>query len=820
MPACIPRMESNPNPFRQPAELFEALWLMACIRANSELKLPNPELPRLELPRPELSKPELLESGSALGKSIDYQESKVIVEPLVVPEIRVDPEQDETLGYHRFGVIKPYYLSELPVLRALRPLKQKTRYSEQVSDVLDEEETAYRLAAHKFQKGRSLSLPLVFVPPQARKFDLVIIEDTYSTMQFYASEIEVFLRAVQHGGIFRRIEQYVFDDDSLLMDRVQLKLKAAQAQDKWSISLDELAKQSSRLHPKIFLFLSDLTAPKWQSFASTEDSVLRQSLKALSRHHPVALASIFPTRQWQNSALRYFIKKLETPYPPFYQLGEWVKPKTAWRCAKDLHSQKNTDNPTWLPVFHFSNDGLRSWAKVLNGEAGARIRAIDLSQLAQSTPAPIEPPEPWDKKLQRFLAVASPNAIRMASYLACVTKTDQPIGVILYLGEHMLRDHERPVPMDSADFMDLVCSGLFRVGKDDSLHFSESEAAWELATKLPEYRKYEAAALFSWKFIAKENEGHQEYFWLNLGKSSDEMSFPSDFSIDEKIALQELIKRLYDVTVGRIPIPILTPAIPETSTTKTSIVETNPETEFIPGKEESPPMKVFPVQPTPDYLNIPASRHLDFSFWGYRNYPDRQALLKATVDALQEQGYTPRQVGHVGQEFIPVFQQTPASPQRFDDTVLKITAEAGDSPWLVTYHDFADAEMEALTPALKASYRFSEFVLMVLNYEQMEADIENLTRQIDNLRRWKMTDKNARSVKVWLVLRNTPKSIGSSQADRDSLYNLMKKKWQHDSLGILKSLFENLSFVWGLSKDKDVETILLRAMQIKTSGGK
>jgi hypothetical protein len=326
--------------------------------------------------------------------------------------------------------------------RAMHPLKRRTPSAREL--VLDEEATATRIA----EEG--LWIP-EFRPARTRWFDLVLVIDGHRSMTIWrqlADELRVLLETL---GAFRDVRVRVLDHLPGDPGGIGLRPMTGRAAGRGA---EELVDPHGR---RVILVLSDCTGPAWRSGAA------HRALAVWARHGPVAILQPLPQRLWHQCAARPVPIRYTARLPclPNARL-DWDGP------ARDIDGSGGGVIP--VPVLELEPEWLASWADlVTTPRSGVHGMAI----LVHPTDGD---PDPWPaaeddgaatpaQRILRFQAGASPEAYRLAGYLAAVPIS---LPVIRLVQQAML-----PAPRPS-QLAEVFLSGLLhRIGPGDRIHPDE-----------------------------------------------------------------------------------------------------------------------------------------------------------------------------------------------------------------------------------------------------------------------------------------------------------------------------------------------------------
>ncbi len=387
------------------AELADALWLAE--------RLPEPTGPVPRTPRPATvppippfapAQPQLrIAPGAKRADSPDGTPSATM--HLTTAGAGAGTGRDATAGTVAGTPAVPAIRDSAAITRALRPLR--ARIDSATYGIVDEIATANRIA------DTGLWVPELLPEPE-RWLELILIIDKSASMVVWQRSISEFQGLLTQLAAFRRIHVVTVNTDKLS-----------------GIPGGAVSPAGGSL----VLFLSDCVGRGW-----TEGNVL-PSLERLAKSVPVAIVHMLPQRLWGGCGLSFAPVQMSAEPGTRSRLRLAIKPRgSQWETGADGLP---------VPVLEFSSRWLGPWAAMLAG--GPPISGM--ATFTRSTPMAIQrhdPVTPSDR-VTLFRAVASPLALRLASYLAAA-----PLSLpVMRLVQHVM------LPESATDHLaEVFLSGL------------------------------------------------------------------------------------------------------------------------------------------------------------------------------------------------------------------------------------------------------------------------------------------------------------------------------------------------------------------------
>lgn len=305
----------------------------------------------------------------------------------------------------------PSLPSELPIIRALRPLKRMIPSWREEDVVLDEEGTAERAAED------GLWLP-VTRSGETRWLDLTLIIDADLSMALWRPAVAAFVALMERLGTFRAIQTRLLDVRRAGGQPVPvLRGGTRQAPAR---SAAEVIDPSGR---RLVLVLTDGLGPVWQGEA------MSNMLAEWGRVMPTAVLHMLPQRMWSRTWPALHRARL-TARSPVTPNSKWtVDWPDAW-LDQDADTAPSGAVP--VPILELGRRWLGWWARLVAGEHRGPAYATVL--LAGDGTWAAQPkwdgasavgPEPGNGQsgpelVRQFRSRAAPAAVRLATLLATV----------------------------------------------------------------------------------------------------------------------------------------------------------------------------------------------------------------------------------------------------------------------------------------------------------------------------------------------------------------------------------------------------------------
>jgi tetratricopeptide (TPR) repeat protein len=300
----------------------------------------------------------------------------------------------------------PALMGAAAIARALRPLRR--RVDSATDGRVDEDATATRIADTGLWTAE-------LRPAPERWLDLVLIVDDSASMTVWRHTIAEFQALLAQVAAFRDIHVVVINADQ-------------------PTTVGALPGPASR---RLVLMLSDCVGRAW-----SEGSLLR----SLERISPLAIVQLLPQRLWARCGLAFIPVRISAESPGRFHQG---------RLRVELRNDASEPDGEGvsIPVLELNARWLGPWASMLAGQAAKPIAGMAVLTRSAPTPVPQRGAANAYERVTTFRSVASPPALRLASYLSAA-----PLSLpVMRLVQYVMLPQSRP-----ADLAEVFLSGLLR----------------------------------------------------------------------------------------------------------------------------------------------------------------------------------------------------------------------------------------------------------------------------------------------------------------------------------------------------------------------
>jgi hypothetical protein len=413
-----------------PIDLAETLWL-ACMISERVREAPparRHEAEPVGVPSPASPPPAVPDKEEPPAEPAKPLPEDIPPDPR--PEKVFTIRQAATVGEPALEVPVPEALAlddRLNFQRALRPLHRRVRGRR--LEVLDEDATARIIAG----QGRPLRLwPPVFQPSTERWLDAALVVDAGASMRIWASIADEVGGLIKESGIFRRLSVAYLADAGEgragLTDGYRSQRRVA-----------DLLDPSGR---RVTFVLSDCVGRIWHSGSAAG------LLHRWSVHGPVAILQPLPERMWFQTGAATLAGRLHSAR------------RGSANADLRFHALGGMEQPpgSAVPVLELSPAWLRRWTQLVAGRPSS-VAAVTFVQPAKGGPREVAPrrtssPQDVRQRVRYFRTVASPEAVRLAAYVALSEPT---LPVIRHIHRAMF------APAHSSHLAEFLLSGLLRV---------------------------------------------------------------------------------------------------------------------------------------------------------------------------------------------------------------------------------------------------------------------------------------------------------------------------------------------------------------------
>lgn len=253
----------------------------------------------------------------------------------------------------------------------------------------------------------------------SRWLEVILVVDESPSMVVWQETIVELQCLLERLGAFRKLQTWGLTTDPET-DRLRLYAGIGPDADRRRVrKAGELIDPSGQ---RLILVVSDCISDAWDS------RELFNILRLWGEKGPVAIIQMLPQRLWQRSGLTHTVPvylSAQQPAIPNTQLE--YKPQ--WRWLGEEKQKGSDDLP--MPVVTLEARSLKPWAELVAGGKG-RIAGVlfektvfdQLSFRAQKTKEESQKDSPsLRERYQLFKATASPEARRLAAYLAAAPLT-------------------------------------------------------------------------------------------------------------------------------------------------------------------------------------------------------------------------------------------------------------------------------------------------------------------------------------------------------------------------------------------------------------
>lgn len=286
------------------------------------------------------------------------------------------------------------------LLRALRPLRLQAPDARHRA--LDEAGTADATA-------RAGTLVPVLRAQRERKLSLTLIIDTGPAMALWTKLEAELLVLMQRLGAFRDLQRWYLRTDGGAVLGLSRAMRSTAADPTPRDPAELLDPTGNR----VILFLTDAAGSAWYSGA------VPRILRLWGSRGPVAILQPLPQQLWTFTALRTVPGRLSTVRQAAPNAELTFTPRG--RVSRRLLDPGQTPVP--VPVLEIGPDWLGEWARFVSGAPGAALDcAVTITPAPPARdaqiPAPAREERGSEERVRQFTEQASPEARRLASYLA------------------------------------------------------------------------------------------------------------------------------------------------------------------------------------------------------------------------------------------------------------------------------------------------------------------------------------------------------------------------------------------------------------------
>jgi len=288
----------------------------------------------------------------------------------------------------------------LGLVRELRPLKLR---------VPDPRRRTLDVAATISATASSGILLPVLRAASERRFSLALVVDTGPAMAVWAKLEAELLVALQRLAAFRDLRRWYLHSRSGEMIGISHSARASPAPRDCAELLDPAGR-------RLILVLTDGAGAAWYSGA------MARALRLWGGGAPVAIVQPLPQQLWTRTALSPVRGRLTATRQAAPNARLMFTPRrraTRWNGEPEEEDQAAVP----VPVLGIGPGWLRGWARLVGGTPASTLDcAVTLASSGTATrpavPAPASADVSAEDRVRRFVEQASPEAQRLASYLA------------------------------------------------------------------------------------------------------------------------------------------------------------------------------------------------------------------------------------------------------------------------------------------------------------------------------------------------------------------------------------------------------------------
>jgi len=298
-------------------------------------------------------------------------------------------------------------VARLEMTRALRPLRRRVPIG--LPGTLDAEATAHRAAE------TDLLYP-IFQPYEERWLDVAVVVDEAASMAVSKQTVDDLTVVLTDLGAFRGIHLWHFDGgDPTAAIRVHGPQSSVPHRP------DELLDAARR---RVILVVSDCLGAAWH------DGRMGDALESWGKSGPVAIVQPLPQRLWETNAPPSHAVKL-TAVGPGTANRDLAVSFTHRTLDLTLDPAESSRDPLGVavPMIEFGLRWLARWAALVAGDSSEFHGRVVFTDQMRGPRSITHPPAPVDSDelLARFVGTASPQAQRLAIFLAAAAPLTLPI---------------------------------------------------------------------------------------------------------------------------------------------------------------------------------------------------------------------------------------------------------------------------------------------------------------------------------------------------------------------------------------------------------
>jgi FxsC-like protein len=406
----------------------------------------------------------------------------------------------------------------LPLQRALRPVKRRVAAGPR--QTVDEKATAERIAE------TGCWYPVLVAEPQ-RWLDLAFVVDTGPSMALWRPMVHELREALSQLGAFRDVRVFYLVDGRVATSLTGPKRDPATV-------VDPAGRRA-------VLVLSDCSGRQWWNGRAAS------AVHAWARRGPTAILQPLPERLWPRTAAATVPGTARSVVPGAPNPGLIFVPDA---------DQSPPAGSVPVPVLELGLEPiwLADWARLVSNPDQGPIRTAVTYVAARPAAADARVSDETalgvDDRVRRFQAVASPQARRLAAYIA----VSIPALPVMRLIQRTMLPGSRP-----GHLAEVLLSGLLRPRGGDRYEFVDEQVRKSLLAVLPRSESWHAVTVL--QRISAEIERRAGAAGETFPALLEIRDQPSDPGIDPDAARFALVSPLATQLLSHLAVPLATPPV-------------------------------------------------------------------------------------------------------------------------------------------------------------------------------------------------------------------------------------------------------------------
>ena len=286
----------------------------------------------------------------------------------------------------------------LELARALRPFNRRRLAANRWE--LDEEATAESIAQFRFVRP-------ILRPVSERWFDVALVVDGALSMDPWRKTLNEFELLLTRHGAFRQVRRW------RLIGEPEIALESGGAQSSPKALLDSRERT-------LILLVTNGVAEHWNSPSMAD------AMTVWTKRAPVAIVQVFGSRQWPYTVIGPASRVVRATLPG--------SPSSKYEIERKKWERRQREGAfTAVPILSLSPESIAQWASAAMGIGLTGTPAVVFGyrtyQPAVAGGEGATPPDPLSL-VQSFKTYASPEAFRLACYLAATTLTPPVMRIV------------------------------------------------------------------------------------------------------------------------------------------------------------------------------------------------------------------------------------------------------------------------------------------------------------------------------------------------------------------------------------------------------